>query len=121
MRARILAEADAQILDLHVATVLLLAAAQGCDFHRPLASSPPLEAVRTLLADFTSPDQAAAAVSGIIAGGISAEACADALWDAVETDEEEVMMGGKEVFYERFKRYAPQLFSFALKRIAPKA
>ena len=25
------------------------AAAQGCDFHRPLASSPPLEAVRTLL------------------------------------------------------------------------
>ena len=27
----------------------LLAAAQGCDFHRPLASSPPLEAVRTLL------------------------------------------------------------------------
>ena len=56
-----------------------------------------------------------------IAGGISAEACADAIWDAVETDEEEVMMGGKEVFYERFKRYAPQLFSFALKRITPKA
>jgi histidine ammonia-lyase len=27
----------------------LLAAAQGCDFHRPLASSPPLEAVRTVL------------------------------------------------------------------------
>ena len=27
----------------------LLAAAQGCDFHRPLASSPPLEAVRVLL------------------------------------------------------------------------
>ncbi|MBM3648604.1 MAG: histidine ammonia-lyase, partial [Alphaproteobacteria bacterium] len=27
----------------------LLAAAQGCDFHRPLASSPPLETVRTLL------------------------------------------------------------------------
>jgi histidine ammonia-lyase len=27
----------------------LLAAAQGCDFHRPLASSPPLEAVRNLL------------------------------------------------------------------------
>ena len=55
-----------------------------------------------------------------IAGGISAEDCADAIWDAVETDEEEVMMGGKEVFYERFKRYAPQLFSFALKRMAPK-
>ena len=27
----------------------MLAAAQGCDFHRPLASSPALEAVRTLL------------------------------------------------------------------------
>ncbi len=27
----------------------LLAAAQGCDFHRPLASSTPLEAVRNLL------------------------------------------------------------------------
>jgi histidine ammonia-lyase len=27
----------------------LLAAAQGCDFHEPLASSPPLEAVRAML------------------------------------------------------------------------
>jgi histidine ammonia-lyase len=27
----------------------LLAAAQGCDFHAPLASSPPLEAVRDAL------------------------------------------------------------------------
>ena len=27
----------------------LLAAAQACDFHSPLTSSPPLEAVRTLL------------------------------------------------------------------------
>ncbi len=32
-----------------VVGIELLAAAQGCDFHRPLASSPPLEAVRTLL------------------------------------------------------------------------
>ncbi len=32
-----------------VAGIELLAAAQGCDFHRPLASSPALEAVRTLL------------------------------------------------------------------------
>ncbi len=29
--------------------VELLAAAQGCDFHAPLASSPPLERVRELL------------------------------------------------------------------------
>src|SRR6185436_1082967 len=32
-----------------VIAIELLAAAQGCDFHRPLISSPPLEAVRTLL------------------------------------------------------------------------
>jgi histidine ammonia-lyase len=32
-----------------VIAVELLAAAQGCDFHAPLASSPPLEAVRTAL------------------------------------------------------------------------
>jgi histidine ammonia-lyase len=34
-----------------VAGIELLAAAQGCDFHRPLASSPALEAVRKLLRD----------------------------------------------------------------------
>lgn len=32
-----------------IIAIELLAAAQGCDFHQPLASSPPLEAVRTLL------------------------------------------------------------------------
>jgi len=32
-----------------VIAIELLAAAQGCDFHRPLQSSPPLEAARTLL------------------------------------------------------------------------
>ncbi|CAN5854778.1 histidine ammonia-lyase [soil metagenome] len=32
-----------------VVAIELLAAAQGCDFHRPLASSPALEAVRVLL------------------------------------------------------------------------
>jgi histidine ammonia-lyase len=32
-----------------VVAVELLAAAQGCDFHRPLASSPPLERVRELV------------------------------------------------------------------------
>ncbi len=32
-----------------VVGIELLAAAQGCDFHQPLASSPPLEAVRALL------------------------------------------------------------------------
>jgi histidine ammonia-lyase len=33
----------------HIVGIELLAAAQGCDFHAPLCSSPPLEAVRTLL------------------------------------------------------------------------
>jgi len=32
-----------------VIAIELLAAAQGCDFHHPLQSSPPLEAVRVLL------------------------------------------------------------------------
>jgi histidine ammonia-lyase len=32
-----------------VVAIELLAAAQGCDFHRPLASSPPLERVRELV------------------------------------------------------------------------
>jgi histidine ammonia-lyase len=35
----------------HILGVELLAAAQGCDFHQPLASSPGLEAVRALLRD----------------------------------------------------------------------
>jgi len=33
----------------HVAAIEWLAAAQGCDFHGPLASSPPLEAARSVL------------------------------------------------------------------------
>ena len=34
---------------LNVVAIELLAAAQGCDFHAPLASSPALEAVRGLV------------------------------------------------------------------------
>jgi histidine ammonia-lyase len=33
----------------HILGIELLAAAQGCDFHQPLASSPGLEAVRACL------------------------------------------------------------------------
>ena len=33
----------------NIVAIELLAAAQGCDFHRPLASSPPLERVRERL------------------------------------------------------------------------
>ncbi|MDH4457866.1 MAG: SDR family NAD(P)-dependent oxidoreductase [Nevskia sp.] len=51
-----------------------------------------------------------------IAGGIAAADCAASIWRAVEAGDEEVFMGGKEVAYERLKRYLPGLFSFALKR-----
>ncbi len=52
-----------------VVGIELLAAAQGCDFHQPLASSPPLEAARATLRArvpamdedrFLQPDMAAA-------------------------------------------------------------
>jgi len=51
-----------------------------------------------------------------IAGGLAAADCAASIWRAVEAGSEEVFMGGKEVAYERLKRYLPGLFSFALKR-----
>lgn len=51
-----------------------------------------------------------------IAAGLAPEACAAAIWRAVEAGEEEVFMGGREVFYERLKRWAPAVFSYALKR-----
>lgn len=51
-----------------------------------------------------------------IAAGLDPAACAAAIWRAVEAGDEEVYMGGKEVLYERLKRYAPALFSYALKR-----
>jgi histidine ammonia-lyase len=60
----------------------LLAAAQGCDFHAPLASSPPLEAARTLLREHVprlvedrhmAPDIAAA--TALIEDGAIAALC----------------------------------------------
>lgn len=50
------------------------------------------------------------------AAGLTAEDCADEIWDGVRRDEEEVYMGGRELAYLRLKRFAPKLFSFALKR-----
>jgi len=38
-----------------VVGIELLAAAQGCDFHRPLKSSPPLEAARARLREAVEP------------------------------------------------------------------
>ena len=65
----------------------LLAAAQGCDFHAPLASSAPLEAVRALLRGkvphldddrYLHPDMSAA-IDLVRGGAVAAAAGADAL------------------------------------------
>jgi short-subunit dehydrogenase len=48
--------------------------------------------------------------------GLSAEDCAEEIWAGVAEDDEEVFMGGRELTYLRLKRYAPKIFSFALKR-----
>jgi histidine ammonia-lyase len=65
-----------------IVAIELLAAAQGCDFHAPLASSAPLEAVRALLRQhvppldhdrFIAPDIAAAAML-VRAGDVAAAA-----------------------------------------------
>jgi histidine ammonia-lyase len=65
-----------------IVAIELLAAAQGCDFHAPLASSAPLEAVRALLRQhvppldhdrFLAPDIAAAAML-VRAGDVAAAA-----------------------------------------------
>ncbi|WP_293000281.1 SDR family oxidoreductase [Nevskia sp.] len=48
--------------------------------------------------------------------GISPEDCAEDIWDGIADNEEEIFMGGKELMYVRLKRYAPKVFSFALKR-----
>jgi dehydrogenase/reductase SDR family member 7B len=48
--------------------------------------------------------------------GISPESCAEEIWDGVIENDEEVYVGGRELAYLRLKRYAPRLFSFALKR-----
>jgi short-subunit dehydrogenase len=56
------------------------------------------------------------AIDDNIAHGLPVEDCAADIWDAVEQNEEEVVMGGVEVNYLRLKRFAPKLFAFALKR-----
>ncbi len=84
---RLLAMADNAA---HVVGIELLAAAQGCDFHAPLLSSPPLERARALLraavptlADdrHLAPDLAAAAA--MVASGALAAAAGPALLPSV--------------------------------------
>jgi len=48
--------------------------------------------------------------------GMSAEACAKAIWRAVEADREEVLIGWKEAVFARFRQHAPRAFSAVIKR-----
>lgn len=50
------------------------------------------------------------------ARGMSAESCAKKVWQAVEQDREEILIGSKEALFVRLKRYAPALMSYAIKR-----
>ena len=54
-----------------------------------------------------------------IGQGLSAEACAEAIWRGVEKDKEELLIAGREGAYVLLKRLLPGLFSYALKRAAP--
>jgi dehydrogenase/reductase SDR family member 7B len=48
--------------------------------------------------------------------GLAPEQCAEAIWRAVEKDREELLIAGREALYVQLKRFAPSLFSYALKR-----
>lgn len=52
------------------------------------------------------------------AAGMSPEGCAEEIWDSVIANDEEAFVGSRALAYVRLKRYAPRLFSFALKRVA---
>jgi short-subunit dehydrogenase len=54
-----------------------------------------------------------------IGQGLAPEQCAEVIWRAVEKDREEVLIAGREGAYVLLKRFAPSLFSYALKRAAP--
>ena len=58
-------------------------------------------------------------VDEAIGKGLAPEVCAEAIWRAVEKDREEVLIAGREGAFVRLKRYAPGLFSYALKRAKP--
>jgi dehydrogenase/reductase SDR family protein 7B len=51
-----------------------------------------------------------------IGQGLTAEACAEAIWRGVEKDREELLIAGREGVYVLLKRFLPGLFSYALKR-----
>jgi short-subunit dehydrogenase len=58
-------------------------------------------------------------VDEAISAGLAPEVCAEAIWKAVEKDREEVIIAGREGAFIWLKRFAPGLFSYALKRAKP--
>ncbi|MDR3416721.1 MAG: SDR family NAD(P)-dependent oxidoreductase [Nevskia sp.] len=48
--------------------------------------------------------------------GLEPGNCAERIWRAVEKDREELLIAGREGVYVQLKRFAPSLFSYALKR-----
>lgn len=51
-----------------------------------------------------------------IGKGLAPEQCAEAIWNGVEKGREELLIAGREGLYVQLKRFAPSLFSYALKR-----
>lgn len=49
--------------------------------------------------------------------GIPAEACASAVLQAINDGREEILVGGKEIWAVRAKRWFPRLFSFILRKV----
>ena len=58
-------------------------------------------------------------VDAAIGQGLAPEHCAEAIWRAVEQNREEVLIAGREGLFVQLKRFAPALFSYALKRAKP--
>ena len=56
-------------------------------------------------------------MENVIERGIPPERCAQALLDAIERGREEILVGGKEIWAARAKRWFPRTFSRGLRRI----
>ena len=64
----------------------------------------------------TADGQLHARMDPATAKGMTPDVCARAIWKAVESDVEDIVIGGKEAAFLQLKRFAPRLFAFALKR-----
>lgn len=65
----------------------------------------------------TSDGTALGRMEDVIERGIPAERCARALLDAIDSGREEILVGGKEIWAARAKRWFPRIFSRALRRL----